>query len=228
MNKLRAFIRLDFSTVKPYLNIKTLLILGVFTIFVSVLNGTVSMFLGTGFMLGMIFGANPFAIGEKCSLDALYITLGISKRTVVLGRYLFVLLFDIASILFAFVLSAFGVFGAKALGILQDSGGTSVAATILIPVVLLLMQMFQLSRLFKTSYSKAKFVFVLPILMVTASMSFIRILANNTATAARLSSALPESFAGKVLFGAVIAAMLALAALCSYRRSIAIYKKRDF
>jgi hypothetical protein len=44
----------------------------------------------------------PFAVGEKNGIDSLYIFLGINRETVVIGRYLYALVIDLAFCLLGF------------------------------------------------------------------------------------------------------------------------------
>ncbi|MDR0897487.1 MAG: ABC-2 transporter permease [Oscillospiraceae bacterium] len=219
MHKLGAFIRLDFGTIKPYLTIKSLLIFGAVALFLSSVNGSMPMSIGIGFMLGTLFIGYPFAIGEKCNLDALYTTLAIDRKTVVLGRYLFALLLNAFCVLFSAVFAALGVFGTRALGIFQGGGGGSVGAITLLAGLLLLVQMLQLPMFFKLGYTRAKFMNLLPFALIMAAFSAFTTLARDAGLGAGLSDALPTP---------IIIAVLALVTLCSYRWSVSTYSKRPF
>jgi hypothetical protein len=228
MNKLGAFIRLDYGTVKPYLTLKNLIIFAGVTLFLSVTNGSVGIGVGVGCMLGTLLTGYPFAIGEKSNLDALYTTLAVNRKTVVLGRYLFVLLLNVGCILFSFVFATFGVFGARALNIFQNDGGDSFWAVAILSGTLLLVQMGQLPIYFKLGYTKAKFMSIFPFALFMAAFAAFATLAKNSSFVAEFSNNLGNLFRNKALFAAIIVAALALIILCSYRLSESAYKKREF
>jgi hypothetical protein len=228
MHKLGAFIRLDFGTIKPYLTLKNLLIFGAVAMFLSAVNGSVPMSLGIGFMLGTLFTGYPFAIGEKCNLDALYTTLAVDRKTVVLGRYLFVLLLNMGCVLFSVVFAALGVFGTRALGVLQGGGGASIGAIALLSGVLLLVQMVQLPMFFQMGYTRAKFMSVLPFALIMGAFAAFTTLAQESGIAAGLSDALQGLFGNEASLVVIVAAALALITLCSYRWSVSAYGKRAF
>jgi hypothetical protein len=227
MNKLGAFIRLDFGTIKPYLTIKNLVIFGAVAMFLSAVNGSVNMSIGIGFMFGTLFTGYPFAIAEKNNLDALYTTLSVNRKTVVLGRYLFVLLLNAGCILFSFVFATFGVLVARVLGIFQD-GGDSFLAAVILSGVLLLVQILQLPIFFKLGYTKAKFMSVLPFALFMAAFAAFTTLSKETSLSAKLSDILNSLFGNEALFVTIAVVAIALIALGSYGCSKSFYKKREF
>jgi len=89
MCKLREFVKLDFFTVKPYFTVKNLLLYGAVVLFLTIMSADISAGLGIGMMFATMHTGYPFIAGEKCNMDALYITLSAGKKTVVLGRYIF-------------------------------------------------------------------------------------------------------------------------------------------
>jgi hypothetical protein len=228
MNKLRAFIYLDFETVKPYFTIRTLLIFGAVALFLSAVNGSVAMSLGIGLMLGTLFTAYPFAICEQCNLDALYITLAVNRRTVVAGRYLFVLLMNAACIVFSFVFATIGVFGARAFGIFQNGGLGSIWSIVFLTGALILVQMIQLPIFFKLGYTRAKFLSILPFMLIMAAFAAFASLARDTSIIADFSDTLGKLFGSESLTAAILAAFLILIIFCSYRASMSVYSKREF
>jgi hypothetical protein len=228
MNNIGAFIRLDFGTIRPYLTVKSLLIFGAIAMFLSAVNGSIALSLGIGFMLGTLLTSYPFAIGEKSNLDALYATLAVNRKTVVLGRYLFVLLLNVGCILFSFVFAAIGVFAANALGIFQGGGVDSLFAVVSLSGVLLLVQMVQLPIFFKLGYTKAKFMSVLPFALIMAAFAAFTTLAKDASMSAKISNVLNGLFGNEALFVIIVAATLALITLCSFSCSKKFYAKREF
>jgi hypothetical protein len=229
MSKLGAFIRLDYGTIKPYLTLKNLILFGAMALVLSVINGSVSIGIGIGFMLGTLFTSYPFAIGEKSNLDALYSTLGLDRKTVVIGRFLFVVLLNVGCILFSLAVATFGVFGASALNIWQDTGGgSSLTTALILSVILLLIQLLQLPLFFKLGYTKAKLMSVLPFALFGAVFGVVTGLAKSSDFSDELDSALSLIFGNQALFFAVIVLLIVLVAAGSYRWAVTSYKKREF
>ncbi|MDR3270831.1 MAG: ABC-2 transporter permease [Peptococcaceae bacterium] len=228
MNKLISFVRLDFKTLKPYLTIKNLLIFAAIAIFLSAINGTVEMSLGIGFMLGTLFISYPFAIGEKSNMDALYTTLSVHRRTVVLGRYLFTFLLNICAIVFSFVFATFGVFGARLANVFQNGSGDSFTIILVLSALLVLIQTIQLPIFFKLGYTKAKFMSVLPFAIFMGCYSAFMRMTKDSGALVELSA-----FFERLLNNGILTAFLAILALVlityiSYSLSLSFYQKREF
>jgi len=224
MSRVLSFVRLDFITVKPYLTLKNLFIL-LLVVTVLSINKTSS-----GFLIGMImafafmYSSYPFAVGEQNGIDQLYITLPMSKRNIVLGRYGFVLAIDVMSGAAAFVL----LFASQ--NILQRA--FSVQETLLTILVLFFVYTFfqaiQLPVYFKLGYARAKFLVYLPIAIIPLAA---------VAIGSRFSDAYLELLAENVLawffdnpfFATVIVVIIWIAIMSvSYSISFNSYKKREF
>jgi hypothetical protein len=230
MSNLKSFVRLDFKTVKPYFTLKNLLIYAAVDVFLSVFSGTVQMSIGIGFMLGTLFIGYPFAVGEKCNMDALYVTLSLNKGMVVRGRYLFILVMNLFAVLGSFVCATFGLFVTRMFGAFQsENGGNDPLALILVmSAIMIVIQVIQLPLYFKMGYTKAKFLSILPFAALFAGFSAFMSVSRDT----------PGKLAGLWDFLANIAkngmiaplAVLALALVIglSYSLSLMFYKKRDF
>jgi hypothetical protein len=229
MNKLKAFARLDFMTVKPYFTARNLLILGAVAVFLSAVNGMVQMSIGIGFMLGTLFISYPFAVGEKNNMDALYATISVNRKTVVLGRYLFTFLLNICAIVFSLVFAAFGVVGAQFANVFQGSdSGDSLALILALSGLLVLTQTVQLPILFKLGYTKAKFVSIVPFALFMGCYAASVSLTKESGSLAGLSAALAGILSNGALTSMLAALLLAVAVYVSYRLSVAFYSKREF
>lgn len=228
MSKLKAFVWLDFKTLKPYLTVKNLLIFAAVAVFLSAVNGTVEMSLGIGFMLGTLFISYPFAIGEKSNMDALYTTLSISRKTVVLGRYLFVLMLNFCCLAFSFVFATLGVFGARLAGIFQNSGGDSLPVVLAFSGMLILIQAVQLPIFFKLGYTKAKFMSIVPFAVFMAGYGAFISVAKEGSVLDELSASLAGVLNNGTLTAVLSALILALAVYASYCLSLSAYRKRVF
>ena len=225
MNKLFSFVRLDFITIKPYFTIKNLLIFAVVAVFLTTMSGNISSGMGVGIMIGTLFISYPFAIGEKSNLDALYITLSLNRKTVVAGRYLFALTFNICAIIFSIFFAIVGtvVTGATGLGM----GTSDILLTgVLLAAVFIVIQSIQLPFFFKMGYTKAKLFSIVPFVALMAGyMVFM--------TASKENGIINsiESFLERMTNGVLVGfAVLALLLICyvSYRLSLVFYIKREF
>ena len=158
MNKLLAFIRLDFITIKPYLTIKNLFILLLVIIALSINNTVGGILIGIVMMFALLYAAYPFAVGEKNGIDQLYSTLPVSRRSIVLGRYGFVVALvavgGIASCILLFIWQT----------VLQRAFNLQEAllTTLALFAIYTFFQAIQLPIYFKLGYAKAKFLAYLP------------------------------------------------------------------
>jgi len=91
MGKLNAFVRLDFLTAKPGLSSHATLIYAVLLIIITVFTRNIIVAVFQLMAFANNFAVMPFSIGEARNMDALYPTLNIDRKTVVKGRYIYVL-----------------------------------------------------------------------------------------------------------------------------------------
>jgi hypothetical protein len=223
MNKLTSFIRLDFFTVKPYFTAKNLLIYTAVVLFLTIMSADFSAGLSIGMMLATMHTGYPFVVGEKSNMDALYVTLSLERKTVVLGRYIFTLLFNIC---FVLAVSAVSLVGMLASSIFRSGfhGAASGGVLLLMPALFMAMQAIQLPMYFKLGYAKAKFMSLVPFF---ALMVGYMALAGFLGGIAGLSDAFGKIFSGGFAYLAVGAAFLVIVFI-SYVLSLAFYRKREF
>ena len=223
MSKLKAFVKLDYFTIKPYFTVKNLLIYGAVVLFLTVMSADISAGIGIGMMLATMHTGYPFIAGEKCNMDALYVTLSIDKKTVVLGRYIFTLLVNICFVLAVFVFSvivmlAYGIFGH---GFQTAASG---GVLLLLPALFMTMQAIQLPFYFKLGYAKAKFISIIPFAALMAGyVAFTGFLGGLSGLSETMNSVFADRFAYLVV-GAIFLAIV----FASYRLSLAFYTKREF
>lgn len=223
MTKLKAFVRLDFMTVKPYFTMKTMLIYAVVALFLTAVSENISSGMGVGMMLGTMFMGYPFALGEKSNMDALYATLSVSRKNVVLGRYVFALLLNVCTILFSFGLGMAGLLATKVFGLTIGVGGTF-AVVIALSSLFIIIQSIQLPLYFKLGYSKAKFLSIIPFAALMISYLSILTLQNiSSGLSSFLTSVMDSGMAIPLLF-----VLLLLIIFVSYRISLVFYEKREF
>lgn len=223
MKRLLAFARLDFLTIKPYFTVMTVLIYVVVALFLTTFSGNISTAMGVGMMLGTLFLGYPFALGEKSSMDVLYATLALKRGTVVSGRYLFALLLNACAVLFSVALGAVGLFAARELGVAVEADG-AIETVIALSALFIFVQAIQLPLYFKLGYSKAKFLSLLPFVVIMVGFFLLLILQN--------SGSIPAGFMVSALSGEAVALFLLVAVVlvvcASYFLSRAFYERREF
>ena len=162
-----SFARLDFQTVKPYIQpVNILLYIGAAG-FLTFATGSPLMGAVAGLLLGTLYLGYPFAIDAKYKSHEIYADAGISKSSMLVGRYLF-------SFVFSLVVALSSVFAAR-VGMhftrsnLNPFPGLNIyeglGAMMLIYWVIMVIQ---LAFYFRFGYVKARFVGTLPLLAATA------------------------------------------------------------
>jgi len=225
MNKLLAFVRLDFITVKPYLTFKNLLIYAALAFFFTIITGFMSSGISIGMMVGVLFLSYPFVIGEKSNMDALYSTLSINRKTVVLGRYLFAIAINCCTILFFLTFSIAGMLVTR-ISSFESGSGEIIWTIFFLAVLVLVIQALQLPLYFKLGYSKAKFVSMIPFAALPAGFFVISSFDNGAITES-LENLFTNVLNESSLIALVVFALL-LVLYGSYRLSLLFYKKREF
>lgn len=101
MNNIWKSTRLDFSLVKPY--VKTIC----FTMILPVAFAAINRSLVTGISFAMCFIAMttgyPFSITEKNAMERLYGILPIRKSDMVIGRYIFIIIMGVTTLIFSLI-----------------------------------------------------------------------------------------------------------------------------
>jgi len=164
-----SFVRLDLITIKPYLTIKNFLIFGISALFVVYGTKTSVTALGILMGFGTLYITYPFAVGEKNGIDSLYVFLGINRNTVVIGRYVYALIINLAFCLFALVITLAVSFIMRYPFSFIDN--------ILILIILFFFfsfsQFFQIPIYFKLGFSKARLLAYVPFLIIPLVVVFV-------------------------------------------------------
>lgn len=169
MKSTLSFVRLDLITIKPYLTLKNFLIFGVSALFVVYGTKTSVTALGILMGFGTLYITYPFAVGEKNGIDSLYVFLGIDRNTVVIGRYVYALIINLAFCLFALVITL-------AVSLIMRYP-FSFTDNILILIILFFFfsfsQFFQIPIYFKLGFSKARLLAYVPFLIIPLIVVFV-------------------------------------------------------
>lgn len=224
MNKILAFAKLDFQTVKPYMTIKNLVLSLVIFGFIGYGTGEPHMLIGMLMMYGFIYASYPFAVGDKNGIDALYATLPMTKRHIVFGRYVFALCLNICIAASALAASAvlMGALGKEIMWV-------EILLTILICFILFsVLEAIQLPIYFRLGYARAKFLAYLPLAVFPAAAVAASAIWGGGGALALVQNvflwAEENLAAAAVLVSALWVLIMVISAMLSY----SFYKKREF
>jgi len=228
MNKLKAFVLLDFVTMKPYLTVKNLLIYVIVALFLSIMSGSAASGVGIAVAMASMFTGYPFALGEKSGMDILYTTLSLSRKTVVSGRYLFALVLNLCTIILSYVIAMIGILVTRISSFTEQAFETLLVSFVLFTMFIVI-QAVQLPLYFKFGYSKAKFFIMIP---------FVAVMAFFAAFTSSMGRSRDSEFFNQIfgflktlsngLFIVCVVSAVILVVFVSYRLSLSFYKKREF
>ncbi|MCL2050449.1 MAG: ABC-2 transporter permease [Lachnospiraceae bacterium] len=227
-DKLWAFVRLDFVTIKPYFTAKNILIYVALAIYMAFMSKSIITTVGIGLMLATLNIGYPFALGEKCNMDALYIMMGTDRKTVVKGRYLFSLLLNLLAVTFTMAIALVVLFVRNLYDGLGGMLVQSLGAVLMISVLFLMIQAVQIPLFFKLGYAKAKFFSIFPFLIVSAFVAFVVMYAGGDGMPSGVNGFVQNLFESVHLLALGIVVFLVLMAYVSYRLSLVFYRKREF
>jgi len=159
MNKLLSFVKLDYMTLKPYLTWKTALLFLAVLAFIGYGTGEVSALVGMCMMFSVIFACYPFAVGDRNGIDTLYATLPITKKTVVIGRYVFTLALNLFIGVASLLVSAILMMALKK----DFNGADALIITLVCFALFSVVEAVQLPIYFRFGYAKAKLLAYLPL-----------------------------------------------------------------
>jgi len=223
MTKALSFMKLDFITIKPFLTAKNQLILLLAPCIITFSGGSAPFSIGLIMMFGVTYASYPFSVGEQNGIDFLYTTLSIPRRTVVLGRYLFVFLVDLCAGILSYVLTflLFTLFKKEFDPI------TALPTALAVCGVFLLIQLAQLPIYFKLGFSASRTLAYLPYLTFPLIALAVPLLQKYPRAAEFVKSAALWIMSNTSLFAILCVALLLAAAFVSYRISLSVYKKRE-
>ncbi|MGL6200342.1 MAG: ABC-2 transporter permease [Lachnospiraceae bacterium] len=223
MIKALKFVRLDFITVKPYLTLKNLIIFLIVPIILILSSDVGASVISMFMMFAALYVGYPFAVGEKSDIDALYTTLSIGRGTVVLGRYLYALVFNISAVVFACIY-LFVVFTImqRNFDILE-----SLVVALVSFIIFSIIQAIQLPIYFKLGYAKAKMLAYLPFIgFFVVIYAFTKLV--STSYMSQIAAFINWVAANSFITAAVGIIIWLGIMVISCMVSIALYKKQDF
>ena len=159
MNEILSFAKLDYITIKCYLTFKNLVMFLLIFTFMGYFTGEVAAPIGMMMMYSTIYASYPFAVGDTNGIDTLYATLPITRKNIVIGRYVFALCLNVIVGIIGFVISGF-------LMVLLGKGYNWKETAIVLLfcfAAFSILEFVQLPIYFKLGYAKAKFLVYLPL-----------------------------------------------------------------
>ena len=218
------FICLEFITIKTTAEIKRLIICFIFATAVFVAGGTMGIIMLFPFLT--MLNTFLFSAG-KDGLDCLYASLSVSRKTVVMGRYLFNYISTLAIIIICFII------GTIVMLAMQDE--FSVYIFLLMSLVSFfiatLFNAINMPILFKVGFKKTRMLaIIVPTGVIVCVVLIVNLLGIDTDREAFVAAAdtfgeIAEANIAGVLFGVMI---WSLVQIVSYSLSVRFYNKRDF
>lgn len=220
MNSVYPFVRLDFYTIKPYG--KSMLLMLVLAVLMTALFKSLSTLCLYMMMCLIMIIVYPFSVGETNRLDTLYATLASSRRSVVVGRYVFAVCMEALAVLLAVGMS-WGASLFTELAFVTDEIAFSLSVA---SFLFTLIASIQFPIYFKLGYNKAKLVAYMPMLLVFLGAVLIQ---NWTQGAAEAQfEVFNQAFEANKLLSCAVPVLVGHAVLAlSGALSCRIYGKRD-
>lgn len=223
MNKTLSFAKLDYLTVKPYITLKNILIFSIVFAIIGYRTDDPSAIIGIMMMYGTIYVTSPFAVGDKNGIDTLYATLPLTKKNIVVGRYVFALFLNVIVGAIAVAISAIFmfVFG-------KEINWIETLIIIMVYfVVFTILQSIQLPIHFKLGYAKAKFLAYLPFAALPAAVIVISKLAGKNSFLPFLKNTFSWIETNSLLSIILVIIIWVLIVISSISLSYRFYKKRE-
>jgi hypothetical protein len=161
-NTVINFARLDYLTTAPYLTWRIILIFTAAIAFIAAGTSNTTIIISMCMMCSVVFACYPFTIG----LDTLYFTLPLTKKNVILGRYVFTISLNLAMLLVAYILSftIMTIFSEDFDWLVNLLTGLACFG------LFTFIEAIQLPIYFKMGYTKAKFLAYVPLIAFPASV----------------------------------------------------------
>ena len=224
MCKTLSFVKLDFITVKPFFDVRNLLMLLIAPVVLSINNTSGSIIIGIIMAAALLYSSYPFAVGEKNGIDQLYFTLPMNKRNVVLGRYGFVVALDVIGGIAACVL----LFVLQTITQQTFNLQETLLTTLVLFAVYTFFQAIQLPLYFKLGYAKAKFLAYVPFALFPLFIIVIGSVFSEVDWTGMVENILLRMSDNQFLTAAICVIIWTAIMFISYSVSFYCYKKREF
>ena len=219
MKNLLAFVKLDFMSIKAYFTVKNLILIMFLSAWLSYTSDSSMIIIAIIMMFAYTYSNYPFMVGEKNGIDALYSTLPITRKSIVVGRYIFMLILDMFAIIFSCAISCLvQTIMRRELDIKE-----MIMTALLILAAYVLCQIIQAPIYFKVGYGKAKFLGYLPIIGFYAIVLSFNFFFKN-----KVTSLMEIITANQALMTVLLVVLIAVLIYLSCKLSMRFYKKRNF
>jgi len=218
---------LDWRILKPNVQTFSVILYAVAAGFLTFTTGNPYFGFVAGFLLGTLYVGYPFAISGKYDTPALFDSMKLSARSIVAGRYLFIVLLCIAVALSAAVFSYIGMYfstAAEQFPMVMTWHGPIGLLLVLI-AVFMSVTMIQLAFYFVLGYEKARYVGLLPLVVAAALLGGLYLIAGGDDLFGGLGIVFSYLRDNTWVIGAAWGSYLAIA-LLSYLISLTSYKKQ--
>ena len=224
MRKVLIFARLDLLTIKSYLTWKVMLLFAAVCAAVGYGTGDTAVIVGLCMLYGVIFSSYPFAVGEKSALDTLYITLPVSKKQIVAGRYLFSFCLTLTALALSCILSFILM---TVLGKEFDLALTLISALVCF-LLFSLIEAIQMPIYYKFGYTKAKFLTHIPLIAFPAATIIVSTLVGKNNLMPLVTNAMAWVEANMALTSIFAVVLWVVIMFSSAALSYRLYRKREF
>lgn len=166
MNNIIKAAGLDLALVKPYMKSMGLPLL------MSVIFAAANRSIGVGISYAMAFisitESYTFTISEKYGMERLYGILPVSKKQLVLGRYLYTFMVGLVTLIISLIIQSAVLFAMSVSVSPEDIAGAVIGGI----VVFSLLTIFQLPGYYAFGYIKGRFFMLIPALCIFLFASF--------------------------------------------------------
>jgi hypothetical protein len=225
-SNLKQFIRLDFLTSNMWAE------KGLNTVFLAVIILITVLFRSLLPVVGMLmfilnsYVTDIFIKSEYHNMDALYITLNVSRKTVVKGRYIFALIMLFGGVLATFTMLGAGLLAENLLNI-NLNASTAILMALGMTAVQIVTQAVQLPITMKRGMKSGSNVFIqLPLLVMILLVGFAVSFFGNDGVASLIET-VSEGALAWILPVAVVVVLCAVV-YASYRVAVKVYSDREF
>lgn len=165
---MKGLLMKDFWVVSK--QVRTYIILGVFYVGYSYLMKEATMIITTGALMSVLTAMNSFGYDEKCKWDNFALTMPISRKMIVTGKYLFSLIMCVLTTVICAIIAAIVLFiSGNPVNVLQD---ILVSAGLVVSMVAFVLAIM-LPIIFKVGVEKARYAMMAVIIVPTALALFI-------------------------------------------------------
>jgi hypothetical protein len=228
MSKVKAFLKLDFMSVKHYFKPIAVMFYMLLAVIFTHFFGTLSGGIGYGMTLGTLIMSYNFIVAENCDLDTLYSTLALGKKTIVFGRYLYTLILNSVVLLGSIGCSMIGIFiKTKELPAFSFEVFFSIAVVV---ALFIFIQSIQMPMFFKLGYTKAKIFSIVPMFFIlTIGVTMSSFYKHRENVLIEFLNVIGNFLEKNRIFPVLsVVIFIALSLYISYKISVIFYKKREF